>query len=182
MTCHHLDGETRFLTQNNGCALECCMVLLDKYDENGVCGGVLMKKAIRENIHVEYSLHDMNVIEFSVDGNDMLMRTQSGIVQTVPPYGQHDGYVEFHDIEWRYSYAYILYHNGNVGEFSGEKMMLQDFLHHYSDASFDIMDESYGHNQSKFSGFISKGKTVGECFIEIYHKGDMVFVDQEIDE
>ena len=38
-----------------------------------------MKRVVRENIMAAYSLHDMNVIEFEVRGDDMIMKTQSGI-------------------------------------------------------------------------------------------------------
>ena len=54
-----------------------------------------MKKAIRENILTAYSLHDMNIISVDIVGNDIILRTQSGLVETVFPYGQPDGYVEF---------------------------------------------------------------------------------------
>ena len=52
-----------------------------------------MKKVIRENILTAYSLHDMNIISVDIVGNDIILRTQSGLVETVFPYGQPDGYV-----------------------------------------------------------------------------------------
>ena len=47
-----------------------------------------MKKVIRENILTAYSLHDMNIISVDIVGNDIILRTQSGLVETVFPYGQ----------------------------------------------------------------------------------------------
>ena len=57
-----------------------------------------MKHTIRENIHSPYSLHDMTVTEFSVDGDDMLLRTHSGILKTVPVCSQVKGHLKFRDL------------------------------------------------------------------------------------
>ena len=43
-----------------------------------------MKRTIRNNIHDPYSLHDMNVTAFEVTGDDIIMRTQSGMVKPRP--------------------------------------------------------------------------------------------------
>ena len=48
-----------------------------------------MKETVRSNINAPYSLHDMNVVAFEVAGNDIVMRTQSGIIKTAPPVSQH---------------------------------------------------------------------------------------------
>ena len=86
-----------------------------------------MKKTIRDNIQTAYSLHDMNVIAFEVSGNDVTMRTQSGMVKTTPPYKQVDGFVEFHDLDWNFSFVYLMDGYGNVGKFTGEKLYFKDF-------------------------------------------------------
>ena len=80
-----------------------------------------MKRTIRENINLPYSLHDMNVISFEVTNDDIVMRTQSGMVETGAPYGQPNG-LEFHEVRWDFSYAYLLSVTGNVHTFTGEKM------------------------------------------------------------
>ena len=64
-----------------------------------------MVRLHRENICVPYSLHDMNVIALEADGNKLTLRTQSGMVKTTPPYCQLDGYVEFYDVQWKWSFA-----------------------------------------------------------------------------
>ena len=38
-------------------------------------GEVDMKREIRDNINVAYTLHDMNVISFEINNNDLIMRT-----------------------------------------------------------------------------------------------------------
>lgn len=121
----------------------------------------------------------MNVTVFEVDNNNIMMRTQSGMVKTTEPYNQLDGYVEFLDVDWDFSYIYMLDFTGNTGTFTGEKRCLKDFIGAYKNADFSIVDETYGYNQTKYSGILSMDDTVMECIIEIYHAGDMIFVTEE---
>ena len=136
-----------------------------------------MKRTIRDNVHEPYSLHDMNVIALEADGDTLIMRTQSGIVVTTPPYGQPDGYVEFHNVKWDFSYVYILNITSNEGDFQGQKLRLKTFIDNADSFGFSVMDSTYGFNQSKFSGYLNMNRCVCECNIEIYHEGDMVFVE-----
>ena len=112
-------------------------------------GGEELKRTIRKNINLPYTLHDMNVFSFEVTDNVIVIRTQSGIVETNAPCRQLDGYVEFHDVQWDFSYVYLLGVTGNVGTFTGEKMFLKDFIERYKQFGFSIMDETYGYNQTK---------------------------------
>ena len=121
----------------------------------------------------------MNVISFEVTGDDIVIRTQSGMVETFPPYGQPDGFVEFHDVQWDFSYVYLLGVTGNVGTFTGEKMFLKDFIDRYKGFGFSIMDETYGYNMTKYCGYLLVNRQHCECVIEIYHEGDMIFVVEE---
>ena len=134
-----------------------------------------MKRTVRGNIDAGYSLHDMNVIAFDISDNDIVMRTQSGMVETVPPYRQLNGVVEFHGVQWDFSYIYLLGVTGNIGTFTGEKMYLKDFISKVTSFGFSVMDETYGYNMTKYSGYIMFDRRHYECIIEIYHEGDMVF-------
>ena len=137
-----------------------------------------MKRTIRETIHEPYSLHDMNVIALDIEGDTLIMRTQSGMVQTTEPSAQVDGFVEFHNVEWDFSYVYILNITANEGEFQGQKLRLKTFIENADSFGFSVMDSTYGFNQSKFSGYFSVNGGFCECNIEIYHEGDMVFVEE----
>ena len=119
----------------------------------------------------------MNVIAFEVNGNDIVMRTQSGMVKTTPPFSQVDGYVEFHNVQWDFSFVYLLGVTGNEGIFTGEKMFLKDFISRSAPFGFSVMDETYGYNTTRFSGYLSSSREHHECFIDIYHEGDMMFVE-----
>ncbi len=137
-----------------------------------------MKQTIRPNSHEPYSLHDMNVIALEIDGDNLIMRTQSGIVQTTEPYAQVDGYVVFHNVKWDYSYVYLLNITANEGTFQGQKLRLKTFIGNADSFGFSIIDSTYGYNQSKFSGYLSMNRGVCECNLEIYHEGDMIFVEE----
>lgn len=67
-----------------------------------------MKHTVRENICVPYSLHDMSIPACTADGADLTLYTQSGLKQAAPPYGQPDGHVVFHRVQWDFSYVYLL--------------------------------------------------------------------------
>ena len=138
-----------------------------------------MKRTIRDNMNTPYSLHDMNVFEFEVSGKDIIMKTQSGIVETSSLAKQVEGYVEFHNVQWDFSYVYLLGVTGNVGIFTGKKMFLKDFIDNYTQFGFSIMDETYGYNMTKYCGYLLANRQHCECIIEIYHEGDMVFVAED---
>lgn len=142
-------------------------------------GGIEVKRSIRENINAAFTLHDMNVIAFEVIDHKIVMRTQSGIVETTSPYRQLDGYVEFHNVKWDFSYVYLLGFTGNVGTFTGEKLFLKDFIERYKQFGFSIIDETYGYNMTKYCGYLLSNRQHYECIVEIYHKGEMVFVSEE---
>ena len=98
-----------------------------------------MIRTIRENMNPAYSLHDMNVISFETKENDIIMKTQSGMIKTTPICTQTDGYVEFHDVRWDFSYVYLLGVTGNIGAFTGEKMFLKDFIERYKQFGLSIL-------------------------------------------
>lgn len=139
----------------------------------------VMKRTIRNNIHAEYSLHDMCISEIKIKEDTVIMKTLSGIVKVAPPCSQPEGYVEFNGVELDFCYVYLIKFTGNVGTFSGEKMYLKDFTERYPAPYFDVIDQTYGYNSTKYSGFITKAGVLYECIIEIYHEGDMVFVTEE---
>jgi len=82
-------------------------------------------------------------------------------------------------VDWDFCHVYLFDCTGNTGKFSGEKMMFQDFLQKYENFGFSIVDEVYGYNQTKYWGYLTSQRMTKECIIEIYHTGDMVFVEEE---
>ena len=136
-----------------------------------------MKRTIRENIHAPYSLHDRNVIGFEVSENTLRIRLQSGMTRVIEPSAQVDGFVEFQNVDWDFCFVYLLDFTGNIGRFTGEKMMLRDFIAAYPEFGFSVVDEVYGYNQTKYMGYFKAQRMFKECIVEIYHLGDMTFVE-----
>ena len=135
---------------------------------------------IRTNIQTPYSLHDMSFASHEIQGNTLTLHSQTGMVRTMPPFKQPDGSLVFHQVDWDFSYAYIFDFCGNSGTFQAEKKFLKDFLKKdFQNAAFEVVDETFGYNQSHFGGHLSKGCDYKEVMIHIYHHGDMVYVTEE---
>lgn len=138
-----------------------------------------MNKTVCNKMLSPFSLHDMTVVSLEIEGNNIIVRTQSGMVETTAPYRQLDGWVELHDVQWDFCYVYLLGFTGNVGIFTGEKMFLKDFIDKYKQFGFSVMDETYGYNMTKYCGYLIANRQHCECIMEIYHEGDLVFVTNE---
>ena len=143
-----------------------------------------MKKVIRNNItNLPYSLHDGVVVNFEVSEDNLIMKFQSGFIKTTEPFNEIMGRVEIENIDWDFSFVYLLNYKdvlcGNVGSFTGEKMELKRFINQFKNVRFEIIDETYGYNTSKFDGYLSDGDAIKECRVEIYHLGDMSYVIDE---
>ncbi len=134
---------------------------------------------IRENIHTTHGLHDMVASAIRVTGNDIMLVMDTGFIRCGDDYEQVEGNVIFYHIDWDFCYVYILENfTENSGKFSGEKLSLQNFIKQYDPFHFEIIDATYGYNQTKLSGWLSVDDKLSECVIEIYHNGDMVFVEK----
>lgn len=137
-----------------------------------------MKRTIREKMNPAYSLHDLDIVSMEMNGSDLIIKTDSGLIRMGQPNRQTDGHVEIHGVDWGYCYIYLFDFTGNVGPFGGEKKYLFSFLIERKGMSFSVADEVYGVNQTKYFGYLlTNGKRL-ECIIEIHHEGDMVFVEE----
>ncbi len=130
---------------------------------------------IRNNINLPYSLHDMSVDGLVLSGKLLTMTLETGINITTPPYGNVEGYVEFHDVDINFCHAYVFDTTGDIGIFTGEKIGLEDFILKYKPLSFNIIDEVYGYNKSHYKGFLMTDNGLKECALELYHIGDMLY-------
>jgi len=136
-----------------------------------------MKKTIRGPIHAEYSLHEMDIVALEVNGREMIVRTQNGMIRSASGHPV-EGHIEFHGVDWGYCYIYLFDSNGNVGPFGGEKKYLIHFLDERKGLSFTVASEVYGENRTKYFGHLLTGGKRLECIIEIYHEGDMIFIHE----
>lgn len=133
-----------------------------------------MKKTIREAIHAEYSLHEMDIVALEINGRELIVKTQNGMIKSSSGRSV-EGHVAFLNVDWGYCYIYLFDSNGNVGAFAGEKKYLIHFLDERKSVSFTVTSEVYGEKRTKYFGHLLTGGKRLECIIEIYHEGDMVF-------
>jgi len=143
-----------------------------------------MKKVTRRNVtDLPYSLHDAVVIGFEVLDDRLRLQFQHGFISTTEPYKQVEGKIELEKVDWDFSYVYLLEFQdgfcGNEGNFLGKKMELLEFIKQYPNIRFEIIDETYGYNQTKLDGYLWGDNTDKECRLEIYHLGDMNYLIEE---
>lgn len=143
-----------------------------------------MKRTIMDRISAPYTLHDRTVAAFDVVQENpldtLILRIQPGIKKCVKEYVEEKGYVEFQKVDWDFCCAYVLDTTENEGKFTGEKFRLKDFIAQFGNSNLEIIDETYGAYQTKYSGWLSEGDSPWkECVIEIVYLGDMVFVTEE---
>ncbi len=140
-----------------------------------------MKKTVMENINPPYSLHDMNIISFEILGDDLILRSQTGIIPTHPPYEAVDGHVVLCGVDFDFSFAYVMDFQGNAGSFTAHKMFLSDFIEKFNPLGFTVISENFGYNMVTYGGFLSsKEFSMCECIIIISHTGDTVFIEDDI--
>lgn len=139
-----------------------------------------MKRTTRENITgLPYSLHDMRVTEMQINEDELTLKFADGFERIGKACTRVDGELCFHKVDWDFCFAYVLDFASNAGSFTGRKQFLQDFALENSKLDFEIVDETYGYNSSKFAGYLSVGSELKECNIEIYHLGAMEYVTRE---
>lgn len=143
-----------------------------------------MKKTVRENItNIPYSLHDAELKQFTVAGKKLTLHFKNGYVQNEEPYDDVKGTVEFEGVDWDCSFAYVFkckeFNLENTGAIEGEKYMLKDFAEGFGSTTLEIVDETFGYNQTKLAGYLYRGEDTLECMVEVYHMGDMSYLVEE---
>lgn len=137
-----------------------------------------MRETYWQPRRVPYSLHDMSVTALEISGEDLILRTDSGLVKTGAPCRQLEGHVRFPEVRWDRSFAYLMDGTGNVGPFTGEKLLLKDFIARFAPMGFSVMDESYNLDSARYSGFLTSRRQFWNCVLEIEYRGVAVFVDE----
>lgn len=139
-----------------------------------------MKETNRKNIvDLPYSLHDARVTHIKLVSHKIVMYFNKGYFKaTNNDFLLVNGFIELNDVDLDYCCAYILDSIGCTENFSGQKFSLQRFIEQFPNINFEIVDETYGYNQSKFSGYLYEKNAIKECIIEIYHFGDMKYITE----
>lgn len=140
-----------------------------------------MREITRKNmVDLPYSLHDAHINKISMkDTNVMLYFDEGYYVTDNGDTVQAKGYLEFNGVDLDFCDVYIMNMDRNSSKFKGKKYSLKRFIKKHPEIDMEIIDETYGYNQSKFSGFLYKGKKIKEFMMEVYHLGDMKYITYE---
>lgn len=146
-----------------------------------LCKKVKMKTYKNQEIKDgEYSLHDANIIDIYMDGDDLILVTSSGYVD-LRENKQVDGNIRIKDISLEDSYVYLMEYKkvlcGNPGKFIGEKMRLKKFLKKFkkSQDHIDIIDEYHAYMTLSLGGFFTHKEKIKEIKLDLFYRGDLLY-------
>lgn len=128
-----------------------------------------------------YSLHDMRVNRIIHEDDTVVLCFKDGYVSLREPYPQVPGNIRIEKVDNDFLDVTLLSEFGRYGEFTGEKMTLDDFIGRYRDYSFEIVEELYAYNRVEYSGYLTlpgKEEPV-EMTLFIYYWGDIVYETEE---
>lgn len=128
-------------------------------------------------LDVPYNLHDMRICKIESLDRSLKLYFENGYVKSTEPYQQVNGNISIEEVDYNFSFAYLLSDDGNVGTFSGKKFELLDFLSEYTNFSFEVVDESYGYNSVVYNGYLilPENDHFIELTITIYHFGRIIY-------
>ena len=128
--------------------------------------------------YFKYSLHDARVqkIEYADDNLiltfDYIFSYENGTEQT------HKAQVVFEtcDIDF---FEILVFNSTILDTFSGKRIELPQYQQEYSESEFEIITETYNWGRAVLQGWLwTEGNPV-HCIMNIYFKGDMVYVVDE---
>ena len=138
-----------------------------------------MKTTLTQPLYsLPYSLHDGYLTILEADEETLVCHFPYGVFSTDSPCEQTAmAKVILTGIDWDSSFLYVFDGPGETGAFSGEKWLLKDFLPHLE--RLEVIDETYGYWQAKWSGLLTKGEALVECMVEVCYSGEMVYEIEE---
>lgn len=140
-----------------------------------------MLTRVKQQVEMPYSLHDMVVDKITCRDESVYLEFAHGYVSTQEPYPQVDGRITLEGVDMDSACVLLLSPLGRYGRFQGEKLTLEDFLKRYRRYSFEIVDEMYGFNQVKYTGYLSvpEKERVIQTSLPFYFTGDIVYETEE---
>ncbi len=137
-------------------------------------------EVVRKNIvNLPYSLHDARVNKIKIEAEKIVMSFGYGFFEPTEDdllSVKRNAAISITGFDLDFCAVYLMDSCKDFGKFTGEKLSLEEFIKRFPELNFEIIDETYGYNQSKFSGYLYTKKDMKECFIEIYHFGDMKYI------
>ena len=126
----------------------------------------------------QYSLHDARVqkIEYVDDSLiftfDYIFSYENGVEQT------HKAKIVFEkcDVD---DLEILVFNSTILDTFTGKRIELPQYQQDYSESEFEVITETYSWGRAVFQGWLcTEGNSV-HCIMNIYFKGDMVYVVDE---
>lgn len=116
------------------------------------------------------SLHDMNIIDFSVEGSKALIKlSQAVLIFAKDDYILDNPLVIVNDlIDIKTNDDYPI----RIKLISGEKVQSITPAE-FNQYNFTILEEAYGFGLVHFYGIATKGERSFDCFIDIHYCGDL---------
>ena len=134
-----------------------------------------MKITTRKKPAADYSMHDMSVASYTVNGENLEIRLNPGLIKIKPPCDIVEGHVELEMVYWDCSYAYVINLKTRDWDFDGKKYRLDEFIEKFNGRKFNILDECHGTNIIKLSGYLSEGDKINECIVEVVYMGNLKY-------
>ena len=128
--------------------------------------------------YFKYSLHDARVQKIEYVGDsliftfDYIFSYENGTEQT------HKAKIVFEkcDID---DLEILVFNSTILDTFTGKRIELPQYQQEYSEREFEVITETYNWGRAVFQGWLrTEGNTV-HCIMNIYFKGDMVYVVDE---
>ena len=125
--------------------------------------------------YFKYSLHDARIqkIEYADDNLiltfEYIFSYENGVEQT------HKAQVVFEtcDIDF---FEILVFNSTILDTFIGKRIELPQYQQEYSESEFEVITETYNWGHAVFQGWLwTEGNPV-HCIMNIYFKGDMVYV------
>lgn len=135
-------------------------------------------------IDLPYSLHDARVNKIEVVADKAVLNFSIGYFKPTDddclPV-KREAIISIYGLDLDFCNVYLIAIKNNYGKFTGEKLGLEMFIKQYREIDFEIVNETYGYNTTKFSGYLYEGKSeiTKECIFEFYHFGEMKYTNED---
>lgn len=136
-----------------------------------------MNTIYKYNCQMPYGLHDMQIDKIKLVNRNLKLYFQNGYIKLQEPLKQVEGNIIIKNIDLDFCFVYFLSENSALGNFTGKKLYLVDFLKEYKHFTFEVVDELYFHNQIRYSGYLNLPNKVSQIQLDIsiYYTGNIVY-------
>lgn len=137
-----------------------------------------MKEYIKPNVILPVSLHDTRISNIVIENDTITFVFDDGIYVIGDKEAERSGRatVSFYKVDFDFCRVYCIERNSYRVQ-----MDIRDFAKKFREnpVIIEIIDETYGYNQAKFSCFIMTEEEWFDCDIDIYHFGQMKYLWEE---